>query len=65
MVTTRGTNMTDQLIEVRKSSVPTQDFQRILDVMGYKKYPFVKKSVVHKIELHPPETSNLRRISSA
>ncbi|QLH30964.1 MAG: transposase [Candidatus Parvibacillus calidus] len=42
MVTTRGTNMTDQLIEVRKSSVPTQDFQRILDVMGYKKYPFVK-----------------------
>ncbi len=65
MVTTRGQNMADQIIEVRKSSVPKPDFQNILDNLGYKKYPFVKKSVVHKIEHLPPESRKIPKSSSA
>lgn len=54
LVTTRGQNMIDEIIEIKKSSVPTQSLKQILDALGYKKYPFVKKSVVHKIELLEP-----------
>lgn len=54
LVTTRRQNMIDEIIEIKKSSVPTQSLKQILDALGYKKYPFVKKSVVHKIELLEP-----------
>ena len=51
LVSTRGQNIADEIIEVRKSSIPTQEFQKILSTLNYKKYPFTKKSVVHRIEM--------------
>ena len=53
LVTTRGQNQADEIIEVRKSSMPSQPLAEIQSALGYKKYPFVKKSVVHRII--PPE----------
>lgn len=52
VITTTGTNVSDQIISVRKCSQPNKALEELQKALNYKKYPFTKhKSVVHKPEL--------------
>lgn len=52
VITTSGTNASEQIVSVRKCSQPNKALKELQRQLGYKKYPFTKyKSVVHKTEI--------------
>jgi hypothetical protein len=52
IITTTGTNASEQVISVRKCSQPNKALEELQNALNYKKYPFTKhKSVVHKPKL--------------
>jgi hypothetical protein len=48
-------NKENNLIEIKKCSEPNHKLQKIYQVLRLKKYPFTKKSVVHKLEIKKNE----------
>ena len=48
-------NKSDELIEIKKCSEPSDKLKEIYDVLKIKKQPFTKKSVVHKLEIQNHE----------
>ena len=65
ILTTRGQNGNDEMIEVRKSTEPEKKLAQLLDILQMPARPFRKrKSVVHKPTLKNDESPCLRYLPS-
>lgn len=65
ILTTRGQNTSDEIIEIRKSTDPDEKLAQLLEILKMPPRPFRKrKSVVHKLTLKKNETPCLRQLPS-
>lgn len=65
IITTTGQNTFDEVVQVRRCSVPNEKAAQIYQALNYKNYPFTKrKSVVPKSELKKNEPPNLQDFGS-
>jgi len=63
VITTTGQNTYDQIISIRKCSLPNENLKTIYDILKSEYRPFAKrKSVVHKPTLKKIETQQIRAL---